>query len=149
MIRKILYGLGIVFVILQFFRPAKNTTNDKTNSLEQMVEVPQPIHQLLSKACYDCHSNNTRYPWYTEIQPLGWWIAHHVNEGKEELNFDVFKAYKPKKQDHKLEECIEMIQNDEMPLSSYTLIHGDAKLSNEEKKLLINWFKLVRKQINW
>jgi hypothetical protein len=105
------------------------------------------VKTILNKACMDCHSNNTRYPWYNNIQPVAFWLANHVDEGKEELNFSEFKTYKLKRQDHKLEEVVEMIQEGEMPLSSYTITHGDAKLTESEKQLLINWANEGRKAL--
>lgn len=147
MIRKIIYVLGILFAIMQFIRPAKNNSMDQTNSIEKKFNIPAQVKTLLINACYDCHSNNTNYAWYYYIQPVGWYIAHHVDEGKEELNFDEFNSYKVRKQDHKLEECIEMVAEDEMPLSSYTMMHAEAKLSTHQKKILINWFKEIRTQL--
>jgi hypothetical protein len=102
---------------------------------------------ILQRACNDCHSNNTHYPWYTNIQPVGWWMQHHVNEGKEELNFSEFGTYTAKRQNHKMEEVAEQIKKGEMPLNSYLWIHKDAKLSDQEKEILISWANGLRRQI--
>ncbi|MBC7458775.1 MAG: heme-binding domain-containing protein, partial [Bdellovibrionaceae bacterium] len=84
---------------------------------------------------------HTTYPWYTNIQPIGLWMQWHVNDGKKELNFSEFKTNTPKRQKHKFEEISEVIEEDEMPLWSYTLIHSETKLSVEQKTILTNWAK--------
>ena len=94
---------------------------------------------ILSKACYDCHSNNTTYPWYASLQPVAWWLGDHIEHGKKELNFSEFGNYAPRKQYRKLEEVIEEVEADKMPLPSYTLIHRDARLKDNERQILINW----------
>jgi hypothetical protein len=109
--------------------------------------VPANVQLVLQKACSDCHSNNTEYPWYTHIQPVGWWLQDHVNEGKAELNFSEFATYKPKKQAHKMEEVVEMIEHNEMPLESYTLMHKNAVLSRQEKTAVVNWAKALQHEI--
>lgn len=147
--RKIFYlVLGIVLV-LQFFRPTRNTGEAHgPNDITHVVQVPEEVIDILKKSCYDCHSNNTHYPWYTNIQPIGWWLQDHVDEGKEELNFTEFKKYSLKKQKHKLQECEEMVEEDEMPLSSYTWMHSDAQLSNEEKQVLVQWVKVAMAELD-
>jgi hypothetical protein len=144
MLKKILkftlYTLLSAFIIIQFIRPDWNTGKvHGANDLNHTVTVPENIEGILSKACYDCHSNGTNYPWYTNIQPVGWWTQKHVNEGKDELNFSEFKTYKLKRQRHKLHECEEMIEEGEMPLESYLWIHSEAKLTKTEKEALIAW----------
>lgn len=138
--RKILYVLLAALVIMQFIRPSKNNGSASgPNDIQHTVKVPEQVMAILQESCYDCHSNHTEYPWYTNIQPLGWWIQHHVDEGKEELNFSEFKTYPLKKQLHKLHESEEMVEENEMPLGSYTMIHADAELNKEEVRLLLDW----------
>lgn len=143
-IKKILKITGWLivsgFLVIQFIRPTRNSGNiHGKNHIKHVVNVPQNVESILVKTCYDCHSNNTNYPWYTNIQPVGWWMQNHVDEGKEELNFSEFKTYKLKRQRHKLHECEEMIEENEMPLDSYLWIHSEAKLTEKEKQILINW----------
>jgi len=146
--KKILIALLGVLIIIQFIKPTKNQSDAVTpNDIFANFQAADTTKQLIRTACYDCHSNNTVYPWYAEIQPVAWWLSDHVNEGKSELNFSEFASYKPKKADHKLEEVIEMIQEGEMPLKSYTLIHGNAKLSEAQKTGIINWANELRNQI--
>jgi len=146
--KKILLALLGVFILIQFIKPAKNQSTAVTpDDIFVNFQAADSTKQLIRTACYDCHSNNTVYPWYAEIQPVAWWLADHVNEGKSELNFSEFASYKPKKADHKLEEVIEMIHEGEMPLKSYKLIHGDAKLSEAQKTGIITWANELRTQI--
>jgi hypothetical protein len=139
--------LGIVLlaivVVLQFFQPIKNDGSATgPNDIEQTLAVPPAVLTSLKTSCYDCHSNHTEYPWYTVIQPVGMWLQHHVNEGKGELNFSEFKTYTAKRQAHKMEEIAEMLEENEMPLSSYTLIHKNAVLNETQKAEMIAWAKL-------
>jgi hypothetical protein len=147
-LKKVLVVLLVILVVIQFIRPDKNIGNSYgANDVTQAIATSNEVKIILDKACMDCHSNNTSYPWYNNIQPVAFWLANHVDEGKEELNFSEFKTYKLKRQDHKLEEVVEMIQEGEMPLSSYTITHGDAKLTEAEKSLLINWANEGRKAL--
>lgn len=136
-----------VLVVIQFIRPEKNQSGIKTNSIYSKYQTDRNVIDVLNKACMDCHSNYTVYPWYANIQPVAWWMKHHVDEGKEHLNFDEFLSYKLYRQYHKIEEVDEVIQEGEMPMSSYTLMHTNAKLTDSEKELLINWSKSIRAQM--
>lgn len=145
MVKKILVGLLIVFIVIQFIQPEKNKSDvPGENDIRVHYSVPSNVLGVLKRACFDCHSNNTSYPWYSYIQPLGWWLDHHIEEGKEHLDFSEFNSYSPKKAAHKLEEVVEMVEDGEMPLESYTLIHKDAVLNKREKELIINWANELR-----
>lgn len=139
MLKKILFLLGAALIIIQFIRPAKNQSNNTTNDISTVYTIPADVQQILKTSCYDCHSNYTRYKWYDEIQPVRWWVEDHVKEGKAELNFSEFTTYPEKKRLHKLEEIGDVVDNDEMPLSSYTLAHRDAKLTAAQKEKLTAW----------
>ncbi len=146
--RKILYGLVIILVAIQFIRPAKNQSDViSSNDITKAYTVPADIDLILKKACNDCHSNNTVYPWYSNIQPVAWWLQDHVNDGKKHLNFSEFLSYPAKKQYKKLDEVIETVKEGEMPLNSYTWIHKDAVLTNTEKLALSNWANSIMKQL--
>lgn len=141
-IKKIGIALFAILILIQFIRPERNGNWEKSeNDISMAINVPYDVQQILETSCYDCHSNHTTYPWYTNIQPIGWWLQNHVNEGKDELNFSEFKTYKPKRQKHKLEEIAEQVNEHEMPLSSYTLIHKNAVLTPEQNVALLNWAK--------
>ena len=148
--KKIGYALLAILVIIQFFRPAKNinTADSATaNDISKVYTVPENVQQILKTSCYDCHSNNTIYPWYNNIQPVAWWLKNHVDEGKREINFNEFSSYSARRQYKKMEEVIEQVKEDEMPLSSYTIIHRDAKLNPEQKLALTTWAEAIRKDM--
>jgi hypothetical protein len=141
MVKKILLILGAILIIIQFFRPEKNTSPQliTENDISKTVAIPDELHKTFIKKCYDCHSNQTKYPWYFNIQPIAWWLAHHIEEGRGELNFSAFKTYDQKKANHKLEEIGEVIEEGEMPLTSYTLIHTDTNITPEDKQAINAW----------
>jgi hypothetical protein len=141
--------LVIALAGIQFFRPEKNLSPGAPGPDDLTVMHPPPaaVRQILERACFDCHSNNTRYPWYAEVQPVAWWLADHVKEGKSHFNFSVFGTYSTKKQLHKLEELMDEVQDGEMPLSSYKLAHADARLTPDEVKSLIEWARTAHDQI--
>ncbi len=141
--KKILIGLGLVLLVIQFIRPEKNETNDLTNAISTKYEVPLEVAHLLQVSCNDCHSNKTEYPWYAAIQPVAWWLDYHVNDGKKHLNFSDFTKTPLYVQNHKLEEIIEMVDDKEMPLPSYTYfgLHSEANLSDKERQMITDWAK--------
>ena len=145
--KKIGIGLLIVLLVMQAFRPAKNTSNDTTKDISKSYVVPENVKAILAKACNDCHSNSTRYPWYAEVQPVSWWLNNHINDGKKHFNLNEFDGYRIARQYKKLEECMEQVKEGEMPLSSYTIIHKDAILTPAEKETLMNWCEIVRDSI--
>ena len=145
----IMWVLVLTFVTIQFFQPDKNNNSiDKSKSIATITPIPDSVNAILQVACYDCHSNNTRYPWYTNIQPVGWWLRNHINNGKRHLNFDEFTIYSPIKQSDKLEETIKSQQEGWMPLDSYTWIHKDARLTEAQRQQLITWAAGVKKAIS-
>jgi len=137
--KKILIGLLIVLTGLQFYRPERNLSGESSNDISTKYPIPEPVMVILKPACMDCHSNTTRYPWYAEIQPLGMWLAGHVKGGKQKLNFSTFTSRKLAVQNHKFEEIIEIVKEGDMPLKPYTWIHGDARLSSEQRALITAW----------
>ena len=146
--KKILLILLAIILIIQFIRPAKNKSNVlSANDISNHHPVPDSVMQILRTACNDCHTNNTIYPWYTNIQPVGWWLQYHVNDGKKHLNFSEFASYTPKRQHHKMEEVIEMVKEGEMPLNSYTWMHENAKLTPEQRTILVNWSTAIMEKI--
>jgi len=143
MIKKILIALLAIFIVIQFFRPEKNDSNDLTYAITTKYEVPDEVEQIFSVACNDCHSNKTEYPWYANVQPVAWWLNDHITDGKRHLNFSEFTKRPIAIQNHKLEETIEMVEKRDMPLESYTYLglHGEANLSEEQRQLIIDWAK--------
>ena len=130
-------------IIIQFIRRDKNESNDKTYDISTKYNVPEDVSQLLQVSCNDCHSNKTEYPWYSNVQPVAWWLNDHVVDGKRHLNFSEFTKMPIAIQNHKLEETIEMIEENEMPLPSYTNfgLHKEANLSEDQREKIIVWSK--------
>lgn len=146
--KAILIVLLVVLIVIQFFRPTKNLSNTQSsNDIAVVYNEPDNVHTILNKACNDCHSNNTRYPWYNNIQPVAWWLNNHIQEGKGELNFNEFGTYSLRKQYHKLEEMADQVKKGEMPMGSYTLIHTDARLTDKEKATLTDWVNSIRNEM--
>jgi hypothetical protein len=144
-LKRIFILLLIAFIVIQFFHPKKNiSAAPPTNHISKKFPVPDDIAQILSNSCYDCHSNNTRYPWYFNIQPVAWWMADHVQEGKKHLNFDEYASYRLRRQYGKFDDTIDMIKDDEMPLPSYLWEHRDARLSPEQKEKLTAWCNISK-----
>ncbi len=148
MVRKILLLLLVAFIVIQFFRPEKNvSTTISENDITKVYPVPENVQQIFARSCNDCHSNNTCYPWYAEVQPAAWFLADHVKDGKDELNFSEFGSYRIARQNKKMKECIKQIKEGEMPIESYTLMHGDAKLSEADKQTVISWCESIQKTL--
>lgn len=140
MLKKIGYVLLAALVIIQFFRPERNVAAGPfPNDINTKFAVNDNVASILKEACYDCHSNNTTYPWYANVQPVAWWLADHVNEGKKELNFSEFASYTAKRQRKKFNEIMDELKEGKMPLKSYTIIHTKAKLTEEQKNALNKW----------
>ncbi len=140
--RYILWGLLAALVIIQLFQIDK--TNPPIDSKQDYIVLAAPSEQIVSilkDACYDCHSHETKYPWYTNVQPVAWWIKGHINHGRKHLNFSEWGTYSGKKKAHKMEECYEMVEEKEMPLNSYTWVHPEARLDAAQRQTLVAWFK--------
>jgi hypothetical protein len=138
--KRVLIGLLIILAVIQFIRPEKNRDTAITSlDMNVMYPIPDSVNEVLKKACFDCHSNNTRYPWYFNIQPVAWWMDDHIADGKKELNFSEFGKRTLPKQAKKLKKLAKEIQEGDMPMNYYTWIHKDAILSDAQKKMVIDW----------
>lgn len=139
---KILLSLLAIIVAAQLFQIDKeNPVYNLENDLLAQVDAPGEVKTILKQACYDCHSYETKYPWYTSVAPLSWWIDEHIQDGRKHFNFSEWGNYDLKKKKHKLEELIHEVEEGEMPLNSYTWVHSEANLSEEQIKALIGWTK--------
>lgn len=148
MFRKIFWLLIIIFIAIQFFHPAKNQSKQVlATDIEKMYPTSAEAHTILAKACYDCHSNNTVYPWYNNIQPVAWWLNNHIEDGKWHVNFSDFGSSPVRWQYKKLESTIKEVKEGGMPLNSYTWIHKNAILTDQEKQTLLNWAQAIRDSI--
>ncbi len=140
MLKKILYLLLAALIVIQFIHPKRNKAEGpQPNYIGNAFIIPEDVKPILSKACNDCHSNNTVYPWYARLQPVHWWLNNHIIDGKKNLNFDEYTNRSLRYQYHKMEETIEMVNEGEMPLDSYTWTHKDARLTDIEKKKIADW----------
>lgn len=138
--KKNLLGLFIVFIAIQFIQPAHNNSGQALSTdITKTVNIPDKVLDIFKNACYDCHSNNTRYPWYVYIQPIGWMMSRHIKNGKNNLNFSDFGSYSKRRQANKFRAIETSIKEGSMPLPSYTIMHTDARLSMEDKKVIIDW----------
>ena len=147
--KPFLLVLAVVVLGIQFIRPEKNISLDPSGPDDLTVMYPPApgVQTVLEQACFDCHSNNTRYPWYAEIQPVSWWLADHIEEGRSHFNFSAFGSYTTKKQRHKLEELMDEVRDKAMPLTSYKLVHGDARLTDAQIKAVTAWAESVHDQL--
>lgn len=138
--KKIGLLLLVIFIAIQFIQPARNKSGQvMPTDISKTVQVSLSVSTLLKTSCYDCHSNNTYYPWYANVQPIGWILNGHIQKGKAELNFSEFGSYTVRRQRSKLKSIASQVNDNSMPLASYTFIHKNAKLSKEDKALLIDW----------
>jgi hypothetical protein len=139
-IKKILLVLLVAFIAIQFVQPARNTSvHVLPTDISKTISVPENVHAILQTACYDCHSNNTNYPWYNYTQPAAWILANHIKNGKKDLNFSEFGSYPKRRQQSKLKAIADQVRDGEMPPYSYSVIHKNARLTKEEKLVIINW----------
>lgn len=140
--KKILFISGMLFIAIQFVRPIHNQSRQVLSTdVSKVILVPDSVLTLLKIACFDCHSNSTDYPWYSNVQPMGWLMAYHIREAKNQLNFSEFGSYSQRRQLSKLDGISNSIKDDIMPLKSYKIMHKSARLSPDEKLLLINWIQ--------
>lgn len=139
-LKPVLAGLAIIALAVQVIRPETSTgPTDPSLGIEAAVPVPAGIVSTLRNSCYDCHSNETVYPWYAHVMPVGWYLADHIDHGKKHLNFSEFTSRSLRRQYHALEEIGEMVGQGEMPLSSYLILHRDAALSPAQRDSLLAW----------
>ena len=146
--KKISVILLVAFILIQFFPIDKNNPAP-TPQMDFLTikNTPESTANLIRNGCYDCHSNETKYLWYSNVQPIAWFLQDHIEEGRKELNFSTFATYEPKRQAHKLAEAIEQIEKGEMPLDSYIIAHSEAKFSEAQKQEVIQYLQLVERDI--
>lgn len=141
----VLIALGII-ALIQVIRI--DTVNPEINPVEDflvMAQAPPEIADIVKTSCYDCHSYQTHYPWYSQIAPVSWFLKNHINEGREHMNFSKWAGYPSEKQISMRKECAEEIKENGMPLKSYTIIHSDAKITAASRQALIDWLNQPEK----
>ena len=142
--KRIIWGLLIIFVLIQFVRPEKNSSREWDNDYTTVLTVPDEVQEIIKTSCADCHSNITKYPWYSEIAPMSWYLANHVNNGKRHLNFSEWTKYNENQLNHVISDLEEVLESKEMPLKSYLILHEEAELSEAQYELLLNWVKSLK-----
>jgi len=143
-------GIGLVaaFVVIQAIRPAKtNPTVDESRTMQASAHMSAEVAAILDRACSDCHSSKTTWPWYSQIAPVSWYIVSDVNGGRKELSLSDWGSYEPRRKARKLQEICEQVEKGEMPMRSYVLIHPAAKLSDADRQLLCAWAKQERERV--
>ncbi|MFH0757588.1 MAG: heme-binding domain-containing protein [Bacteroidota bacterium] len=133
--------LGIL-IVLQFFQPEKNAGTSSVDDLVKVLSVPDSISAIMIVSCYDCHSNNTVYPWYSRISPVSWYLSNHIKKGLDKLNFSEFGTLEKSKQVGLLSDICEVIESGTMPLKSYLLVHRRSRLDLAEAEDLCSWADL-------
>lgn len=148
-LKKILLVLLVVFIGIQFFRPVRNENEQVLSTdITKKFNISDSVLNILKISCYDCHSNNTNYPFYVNIEPVGWILNNHIKNGKDKLNFSDFGSYSQRRQMSKLKSIASQIQDDKMPISSYLILHKKAVLSSGNKELIINWANKTRDSLS-
>ena len=148
-IKKILLVILIIIITIQFIQPAGNKSVEVLpTDISRIYTVPGNVQAILKRSCYDCHSNNTIYPWYSRIQPAGWWLASHIKRGKEELNFSEFGSYSSRRRRSKLFSIYKSVEDGTMPLPSYILMHTNSKLSKADRTVIINWASKTKDSVS-
>ena len=139
-IKWVLIVVAYLLVLAQFKRPAKtNPAIDSSQAIESHIQLDPKVEAILDRSCNDCHSNKTRWPWYANVAPVSWFVIDHVDEGRSHLNFSEWGTYSREEQKTHLGQFCELVKEGWMPLSSYTPLHPDAKLSDEDKRLICEW----------
>ena len=138
---------GIAFVVVAQFIPVTgaNPPVDPTQTVFARMTVPAEVAGILTRACQDCHSHNTKWPWYSRIAPVSWLVVNDVNEGRRELNFSEWGRYNARRQDRKLKEICEQVERGKMPMPIYTVMHPQAKLTASDQKAICEWSAAARK----
>lgn len=130
-----------VLLLIQLVRPQKNISlTPAGKTFVDTFKVGEQVNAILAVSCYDCHSNNTKYPWYSEIQPMAWLMEKHILDGKDKLNFDDLPPYGSRRLNSKFTQITKQIEQGKMPLNSYLWMHEGARLNMEDKKLLVDYF---------
>jgi hypothetical protein len=140
-------GCGVLMSGMQTIRPARtNPQSQPADSLQTRTQMPPPVAAILERACQDCHSNETRWPWYSQIAPVSWFVANHVGHGRRHLNFSEWSRYDAQRAAGLLASIADAVNDGWMPLSSYTLLHRDARLSEADARLIRAWVAAERQR---
>lgn len=132
--------VALLFAAAQAYRPDRtNPAVDESKTLRANAHLTPEVAAILDRSCKDCHSSETRWPWYSNVTPVSWFLKSHVEEGRRELSFSEWGNYAPRKRERKLHEMCEQVETGEMPIRSYLPLHPSAKLSDEDRRVLCAW----------
>jgi len=146
--KRVVLALVVIFVLMQLYRPSRdNPPVDQTKTMEKTMQIPANVQATLSRACNDCHSSKTVYPWYSNVAPVSWFLASHIEDGRREMNMSEWATYSARKRRRRLEQICEQVNKKEMPLPSYLWLHPDAKLSDADRNLLCDWANAEKAKI--
>lgn len=144
-LQKFLIIALVALFVIQLIRIDKTQPSiSAAQDFYSTVKMPDDIKNTLKSSCNDCHSNEVAYPWYTNVQPVAWWIKGHIKVGKQKLNFSEWNSYSADKKNHKLEECVEVMEEKRMPLKSYTWMHKGTAIDDAKRKELIAFFNSLK-----
>lgn len=147
-LKRAAIAIAILFVVAQAIRPSMiNPPIDESRTLQAKAQIQPEVYAIMERACNDCHSNKTTWPWYSQVTPVSWYLARHVDQGRRELNISDWAKYDNKRATRKLDEICEQVKTGEMPIKSYLLIHPSAKLSDADKQALCNWAEQERARL--
>lgn len=148
--KKILLWIVGIFILIQLI-PIDRTNKpvDRKQNFVDIVKPPKEVSQILINACYDCHSNEVKYPKYAYVAPISWSIKHHVNEGRERVNFSVWSTYNNDQKNHIIDDILETVESKEMPLKGYLPMHPEANLTDAQRKIFNDYFKNLQKSGNF
>lgn len=139
----------LVALAIQLFRPARtNPSVNASDTIAAHVNMPSDVQATVRRACFDCHSDETRWPWYSGVAPVSWFVIGHVNDGRRALNFSDWNAHSRRSPAPPLNLLCGEVKNGAMPLSSYLLLHHDARLSSDDVALLCAWSEAAWKQLS-
>ena len=141
-------SLVVLLVVSQAIRPAKtNPAVNETQTMQANTHMSPEVAMILERACSNCHSSRTTWPWYSQVAPVSWFIVSDVNDARRKWSLSDWGTYKPDKKASKLQEICEQVEQGEMPLASYVLVHPTARLSESDKQLLCDWAKQERERV--
>jgi Haem-binding domain len=148
-LRWLMLVVVVLFMAAQFVRPAKtNPSSEQSLSIENQTQVSPAVASIFDRSCNDCHSNKTRWPWYSNVAPVSWFVISHVNEGRGDMNLSEWGKLDVNRQRHRLQDMCEMVESGEMPLSSYTPFHPGSKLSQADVKTICDWTASERQRLS-
>ena len=142
--KKIGLAILVIFILIQFIRPERNDSGDWTNDYTTVLNVPDEVIEIIKTSCGDCHTNRTKYPWYSQIAPVSWYLANHVNYGKRNLNFSEWTNYNENQLNHLISDLEEVLETRAMPLKSYLWLHDEARMTDEQYEVLKNWVVSIK-----